>query len=76
MEKVNGGWRVTAIILGVILLAIIGITMYGFRIAGAEDSCIEYCYDGNYESFYYDYDLDKCDCYIGEDIIESIHILR
>jgi len=74
MDKVNGGWRIATIILGLILLILTCITAYGFQIVAAEETCSTYCYDSGYESFYYDYGTKICDCYVGADVVEKVVI--
>ena len=76
MQKVSGGWRIAAIICGIGLLMMLGLLVYGINITNATDTCNYYCVDKGYESFYYNYQIDKCDCYIGADIKETIAIRR
>jgi len=78
-EKSNGvskGWRTAAIILGVLLLGMVAMLISGINMANVEAKCVNYCADQGYESFSYDYMSDRCDCYTGEDIIESVNIRR
>ena len=72
MEKVNSLWKIAAIIMGVIILIALGLMLYGTKIIAAEENCIQYCYDKESESYDYNYETRKCDCYVGENIVESV----
>jgi len=73
-KRVHSNWRTAAIIFGIILLLLGSLLIYGWNVASAKDKCINYCYYNEYESFTYDYSIDKCSCYIGSEIKEIIPI--
>ena len=71
-KGVHPGWRVAAIVLGIMLLLASGLFAYGTQLYALETSCSNYCYDKQYESFSYDYQTNLCSCYVGTDIKEIV----
>lgn len=72
--KVSSIWRTTAIVLGIIVALMVGLMIYGYSIESAKITCMNYCFDNDYESFTYDYTSDICECYIGSEVKESGNI--
>jgi hypothetical protein len=73
-KKVSAGWRTAAIIFGIIILIMVGLTIYGVIIQNAEENCVSYCYEKNYESFSYDASSGLCSCFTGTKLSEIIPI--
>jgi hypothetical protein len=73
-KQVSYLWRTAAIILGVLLLSMVAIMVYGFKISSLEAKCVNYCYEKQYESFSYDTKSGLCSCYTGTKLSEIIPI--
>ena len=74
MKKVGGGWRVAAIVLGIIVIGFLICLVYGYQITNAENFCSNYCFNNASESFVYDYIDNTCSCYIGNELSNIIKV--
>ena len=68
-EKVSKGWRIAAIILGIIVAGFIIISIIGINAINKETECsVNICENNQYDSFYYDSNENICYCYTNGEV--------
>ena len=70
-QGVSKWWRAAAIVLLIIVISMVAFFAWGLSMANDKALCMNHCYESNYESYGYDYATKQCDCYIGNQIIET-----